>query len=53
MYQKYHASLGAIVWSDIKYGIRLFGKALPDLIAGIAFGAIIVALPILAGFIAG
>lgn len=53
MYEKYHASLGAIVWCEIKWGFKQFRKALPDVIAGIGFVALIRSLPILAGFIAG
>lgn len=53
MYEKYHASRSAVVWRDIKWAFGLFRKALPEVAAGIAFGGIIVALPILAGFIAG
>lgn len=53
MYERYRASLGTIVWSEIKWSFKQFRKALPDIVAGIGFGGIIVILPILAGFIMG
>lgn len=53
MYERYRASFGEVVWYEIKWNFKLFKKALPDLIAGIAFGGFFVLLPILAGFIIG
>ena len=64
MYERYHASKGAIAWSELKYAGRKLARALsyagralmralPEIIAGIAFAAIFISLPILAGFIAG
>ena len=53
MYKRYRASLGAIVWSEIKWNFKRFRMVFPEIIAGVAFFGIILSLPIFAAFIIG
>ena len=50
---RFQAPLRDVVWSNIKWEFRRLRKAMPDIIAGIAFMGIMLSLPILAGFIIG